>query len=260
MISKIVKAEFTMLIGEIKQYYLNYIFYNLSILVLYFGLFYNFFSSDAKENILAMLISLVLWQICSNAIQYLSYLIQDEAMMGTLEQMFLTRTSFITILLTKILVNMIFVLVKGLIMFVLCTIIFGQISILSNLDIFECLLIIFICVITTFTFYCIGGIFGGLSLYFKRISSLLNVFDYFLLLFTGIVNSIYNYPPIFYLALNLIPITQANSIIKSICTNSFIWSSLFNFVLLSIIYIIVSYKCLTMLIDTAKMKGKLGQY
>ncbi len=41
-----------------------------------------------------MLICAILWQTCTNGIQYLCYLIQDEAMMGTLEQMFLTKTNF----------------------------------------------------------------------------------------------------------------------------------------------------------------------
>ncbi len=83
-----------MLIGEIKQYYLNYIFYNTGMVILFFGLFYNYYSEADDTKVLAMLICAILWQICTNGLQYLCYLIQDEAMMGTLEQMFLTRTSF----------------------------------------------------------------------------------------------------------------------------------------------------------------------
>ena len=91
---RLIKAEWTMLMGEIKQYYLNYIFYNAGMVILFFGLFYNYYYEASDTKVLAMLICAILWQICTNGIQYLCYLIQDEAMMGTLEQMFLTKTNF----------------------------------------------------------------------------------------------------------------------------------------------------------------------
>lgn len=260
MISKIIKAEFTMLLGEIKQYYLNYIFYNLSILILYFGLFYNFFKDSSSETILSALICLVLWQICSNSLQYLCYVIQDEAMMGTLEQIFLTKTSFISILLAKSLVNMMFVLFKGLISFILCVVLFGKIEILAILDVFDVALIFLIFIVTTFAFYCLGAIFGGLSLYFKRVSSLLNVFDYFLLLFTGVISTIDSYPVVFQSLLKLIPITQANNLIYAVCAGQVEIGSFILFSVLIVVCVAISNAVLVLLLNRAKANGKLGQY
>ena len=129
---RLIKAEWTMLMGEIKQYYLNYIFYNAGMVILFFGLFYNYYYEASDTKVLAMLICAILWQTCTNGIQYLCYLIQDEAMMGTLEQMFLTKTNFFSILFSKIFVNLLFVILKGTLLFFVCTLLFHKVSMLMS--------------------------------------------------------------------------------------------------------------------------------
>lgn len=260
MFRKIIKAEFTMLIGEIKQYYLNYIFYNLSIVLLFYGLFYNFFSSDSSSEIISTLVCLVLWQICSNALQYLCYVIQDEAMMGTLEQMFVSKTNFIHILLAKIIVNMSFVLFKGILLFLVCSIIFGQIGTILTIDFQVWMAAFLICTITTFTFYCIGAIFGGLALYFKRISSILSIVDYLLLFFTGILNDVNSTNIVFRSLLNILPITQSNYLINRIFSSNFDIFSVVLFLIVCLCFVLFSDLCLLLLIKKAKENGKLGQY
>ena len=65
---RLIKAEWTMLMGEIKQYYLNYIFYNAGMVILFFGLFYNYYYEASDTKVLAMLICAILWQTCTNGI------------------------------------------------------------------------------------------------------------------------------------------------------------------------------------------------
>lgn len=257
---KIIKAELTMLIGEIKQYYMNYIFYNLGMLILFFGLFYNYFYNSEDTNVLSMLICAVLWQICTNGIQYLCYLIQDEAMMGTLEQMFLTKTSFIKILFSKTIVNVVFVIVKGLLLFIVCTIAFNKEAALLTISIWQYLAIVCVIIITVLAFYCMGGLFGGLSLYFKRVSSVLNVVDYFLLMFTGVLNDTSNYSSIFRVIVRIIPTTNANILINKILKNSILYGDILWFVVTIIAFSSIGILGLKLLIGIAKKDGKLGQY
>ncbi len=249
-----------MLIGEIKQYYLNYIFYNTGMVILFFGLFYNYYSEADDTKVLAMLICAILWQICTNGLQYLCYLIQDEAMMGTLEQMFLTRTSFFSILFSKIFVNMIFVILKGIILFFICAVLFHKVSMLMSVGLLKYIEIVTVIIITVFSFYCIGGVFGGLSLYYKRISSILNVVNYFLLMFTGIIGDINSYNVFLRYIIRIIPVTNANILINEILSDHVKLQDVLLFAETVLIFFVGGNVVLNLLIKKAKREGKLGQY
>ncbi len=257
---RLIKAEWTMLMGEIKQYYLNYIFYNAGMVILFFGLFYNYYYEASDTKVLAMLICAILWQTCTNGIQYLCYLIQDEAMMGTLEQMFLTKTNFFSILFSKIFVNLLFVILKGTLLFFVCTLLFHKVSMLMSVGLMKYIEIIIIIVITLFSFYCIGGVFGGLSLYYKRISSILNVVDYFLLMFTGIIGDIHSYNSFLQNIIRILPITNANILINGILSDCVSLGDVILFVVTVSAFIVVGIVVLNLLIKEAKKEGKLGQY
>lgn len=257
---RLIKAELTMLAGEIRQYYLNYIFYNAGMVILFLGLFYNYYHEAQDTKVLAMLICAVLWQICTNGIQYLCYLIQDEAMMGTLEQMFLTKTSFFSILFSKTVVNLLFVVLKGFLLFSVCALLFRKIPMLLSASPVKYVWIVLIVIITAFSFYCIGGVFGGLSLYYKRISSILNVVDYFLLMFTGIIGDIDSYNVVFRYVIRLLPVTNANILINGILGNDVKSADIVLFVGTVLAFSVAGIVVLNLLIQRAKKEGKLGQY
>lgn len=259
-IKQLIRAEFTMLIGEIKQYYLNYIFYNLSIIILIFGIFKNYYSSDADNIILAILINTVLWQISSSSLNYLCYLIQDEAMMGTLEQTFTTRTSYITIMFSKIIVNLIFSILKGIIICAICIILFNKGILFISLSYIQLTQIFCITILLGFTFYCIGAIFGGLTLYYKKVGPVVNVISYFLLLFTGTLSNFNEYGESYQAFIRILPIANSNILIKNICLGITNPSDNFYFFISCIFWIIGSYFIFKELIKFAKKDGKLGQY
>ena len=87
---KLIKAEILMLYGELKHYYFNYIFYNLGIVIFFIGIIKNF---DFKDNVILQIVSLITWHIITSSISYLCNVIQDEAVMGTLEQLFLSKAN-----------------------------------------------------------------------------------------------------------------------------------------------------------------------
>ncbi len=257
---KIIKAELIMLIGEIKQYYVNYIFYNLGMIILFCGIFYNYFSDKNDNLVLAMLISAVLWQISTNAIQYYSYLIQDEAMMGTLEQMFLSKTSFHKIIISKTIVNMGFVIIKGGFLFLVCMLFFCKQLSDIHINFIQLLMILCIFSVTVIVFYGIGGLFGGLSLYFKRISAVINVINYFLLMFTGILKDPMTYAKNFAICIRLLPITNANILIGEILANETKKVDILCFVISCLIFLLAGIVGMNTMIKLARKDGKLGQY
>lgn len=249
-----------MLLGEIKQYYVNYIFYNLGIVILFCGIFFNYYFNQSENNAIAMLISAVLWQICSSAIQYYTYLIQDEAMMGTLEQMFLTKTSFGRIIISKTIVNMGFVLIKGGFIFLMCICVFFRRLMSFKITLVQAGIIFCLFIITVVVFYGIGGFFGGLSLYFKRISSVTNVVNYFLLMFTGVLKNPSDYNDTFEVITKIIPITNANILIGEVINGSVKQEDIIRFFFSSVLFLVIGIVGMNVMLDYARKDGKLGQY
>lgn len=256
----LIKAELTMLFGELKNYYINYIFFNISILVTFIGLFYSFPLKN-KQSSLILLITLVSWQLCNSALGYIGYVVQDESILGTLEQIFMTRTKVSTVFFSKILVNGLFNLVKALIIFFICIFIFNVKTSLLNISFINSLEIIFFIMLTVFSFYILGLVFGGLSLFLKRIQSVIEVITYFLLFFTGITIRIEKLPCFLRGISYTLPITWLNKIIyeivtfKSISLHTFIF-----FCITCFIFIFLGYYIFSICINKAKKLGKLGQY
>ncbi|MFD3158704.1 ABC transporter permease (plasmid) [Haloimpatiens sp. FM7330] len=256
----LIKAELTMLYGELKNYYVNYIFFNISILVTFVGLFYAFPLKD-KQSSLILLIALVAWQLCNSALGYIGYVVQDESILGTLEQIFMTRTKVTTVFFSKILVNGLFNLVKALIIFFICIFVFNVKTSLLKISFINSLEIIFFIIVTVFSFYILGLVFGGLSLFLKRIHSVIGVITYFLLFFTGITIKIESLPCVLRGISYTLPITWLNKIIyevvtfKSINMNTFIF-----FTISCLVFIFLGCYVFFMCINKAKKLGKLGQY
>ena len=72
-----------------------------------------------------MLYGLVAWQLCTSELSYFANVVEEEAMMGTLEQIFMTRTSVLKVLTGKFVVTFLFDICKAVILFSLCALAFG---------------------------------------------------------------------------------------------------------------------------------------
>lgn len=261
-IVNLIKAELVMLYGEIKHYYLNYIFFNISLLFIFTGLFFSFNDRGDIQS-LVLLFGLITWQMCNSAISYLSYVIQDESMLGTLEQIFMTRTTIFQVFASKVLVNCLFNFIKALILFTICMLIFGVGTITLSLGI-KNIAIITIILITVLSFYMLGLMLGGLSLYFKRVQAICNTLTYLFLFFTGITIPIENLPRIIQPISYALPITWASKCIQEIATKGlstfYISRNLIGFLISVSIYCIIGYLSFNQSVKRAKDLGKLGQY
>lgn len=247
----LIKAEALMLFGELKTYFLNYVFYNIGLIILFTGLMYNYGSS------ISLLLALVLWHATTSSTSYLSSLIYEEAMMGTLEQIFLTKTKIQIIMASKIFVNLLFTLIKSIILLAISSLFFLN-KLNFEFSFIEILFIIVIYIFTILTFYFLGEIFGGLSLYYKRISSVLSVFTNILLLFSGVFSSIDLNNVMFYIT----PLPSSIKLISMVTNENYenFLPVFIVFILLVCIYIISGITIFNLYVKKAKKDGKLNQY
>ena len=135
-IFSLLKAECSKVFGDIKIYYINYIFGNLNVFFMFFGLFYAFSKNNQTDTSkLLFLFGLMYWYFGVHAIDLISILIEEEIEQGTLEQLLLTRTSLSISLAFRIIAQILFDLFKGIFVFFICMVSFKiDFSILFSLN------------------------------------------------------------------------------------------------------------------------------
>ena len=257
---KLMKAECVMYLGELKQYWVNYVFYNISLLIMFMGLFYSFGATEPiNSGAVAMLYGLVAWQLCTSELSYFANVVEEEAMMGTLEQIFMTRTSVLKVLTGKFVVTFLFDICKAVILFSLCALAFGILDALSlhGANNFWAIAIV---IWVAISFASMGLLFAGLALFYKRVSAVLQVITYVLLFFTNITTAVDFLPaairPISY----GIPLTWGMACIRSLLANSFSLRELTGLLISSTLFICIGDAGFALFLKRARVYGKLGHY
>lgn len=241
-----------MLYGELKHYYFNYIFYNLGMIIFFIGLIKNF---NFKEHIILQIVSLITWHIITSSLSYLCDVVQDEAVMGTLEHLFLTKTGILKIFLSKVVVNILFTLFKSILMFIICMLVFSkQVSIPITVSFVSVTVLIEIIMATAG--YSFGLVLGGIAFYFKRISSFVQVITNLLLFFSGILINIDRGNILYY----ILPIPSGMNIIKGAIFGNLQGHDVIIFLMITIVYILCSLLFFKKLLNRTKMDGVLGNY
>lgn len=181
----LIYAEVLKIIGDIKSYWFNYIFGNLNIFFMFLGILYTFsFNRQSKENIFILLFGMMIWYYGVHAIDLIAIIVEEEIELGTLQQLYMTKTSFITVLFNRIISQIIFDSIKGIFVFILCLITFKiPFEFLVDLNWAP---IFFIFILTISGLYGIGYAIAGLSLVFKQTLSIASSCSNLLLFFTGI--------------------------------------------------------------------------
>ena len=262
---KLIKAECLMLFGELKQYRMNYIFYNIGLLIMFTGIFFSF--SESRDNstnaALVLLYGLVLWQLCVSALTYLPNVIQDEAMMGTIEQISMTRTNFVSVLFSKVFVSATFDTLKAIILFIVCLFIFNASHLVYEAGL-KNLIVLVIIVCTYACFYTFGLFFAGLALFFKRVQSIVQIVSYGLLFFTSITAPISQLPTVVQFFSAIIPLTWAVSLIEYVLSGNLSQRNLstiiVGFILSSLAFVLIGIIGFKLFMKRAKQSGKLAHY
>lgn len=211
----LLKAECLKVFGDVKIYWLNYIFGNLNVFFLFFGLFYTFSKNSAGElDRLLFLFGLMYWYFGVHAVDLVSLLIEEEIEQGTLEQLLIARTHLAVSLFFRIVAQILFDLCKGVFVFVLCMWAFGiDFSAAFSLRFLAALAVFFTALLAMYGF---GYMVAGLSLLYKQASSIASLSSSLILFFSGATLDIGVLPAAVQAAVRLFPFYWSSRMIESI--------------------------------------------
>lgn len=262
---KLLKAEIIKIVGDIKNYWFNYIFGNINVLFLFMGLFYAFpRENPTQESILKLIIGMMIWYYGVHAIDLIAIIIEEEALEGTLEQIFMTRSSFVIVLMNRIIAQLIFDTIKGSIVFAGCLVIFKiPMEFMININWIGVIVIFFI---TLIGLYGLGYMVAGVSLIYKRASSVAGACSNLLLFFTGITIEIERLPVFFRMISKCLPLHWGISVIEDLVSGKSGFIEIIksnNMIMLLVtvlLWIVVGIFIFTIFEKRAKKLGVLNQY
>lgn len=219
-----------------------------------FGTSMNVSSLSLGNTLEGFVVGYFIWTIMMMAYSDTSYSIINDASRGTLEQLSMSNLGLHNILIVRSICNL---FMNLLISLVLLFIIMYTTGYWIHIKIFSILIPIFIGI---FSILGIGLIFGGLALIFKKIQSILNIVQYFLIaLLLPLPDSFGKITSV------LIPFRPSSKMIFSTMLEgmSFTGFSMFDYGLMignSIMYFGIGLLIFNYCSKLAKRKGVLGQY
>ena len=250
-------------VKELVRYKFNTISDILSFYMLFIAMFFGlkFFGSSINaspvslgETLEGLVVGFFLWTVMFMAYSDTAYTITDDASKGTLEQISMSSLGLHKVVVVRSISNMI---VNFLVCFIVLFSIMATTNYWLNIKVGQLILIIMLGI---FSILGIALIFGGLALIFKKIKSLLNIIQYFLLgivipgpgAFSDMVSSIIPFRPTVGAIFNMAIGGESLADISSMQYGIIIANSAAYFIV-GLIVFDICYKI-------AKKKGVLGQY
>lgn len=257
----LLKAECLKVFGDVKIYWLNYIFGNLNVFFMFLGLFYAF-SENQQDNIgkMLFLFGLMYWYFGVHAVDLISILIEEEIEQGTLEQLLMTRTPLSVSLMFRIAAQILFDLFKGVFVFALCAVCFQiDFAMMLKVEFWVSVVVFFTGLLAMYGF---GYLIAGLSLVYKQMSSLASISSSLILFFSGTTITVDLFPAGIQYMIKLFPFYWSNLAIREILTRhgGVDWHPFMGLLVTSVFWITSGisafYKCL----DVVYEKGTTGIY
>ncbi|GMQ61048.1 hypothetical protein [Vallitalea maricola] len=168
----VIRYKFNTISSVLSLYFL---FIALFLGVKVFGSTMNVSPIKLGKTIEGFVIGYFLWTIMLMVYEDTAYSITNDANRGTLEQISMTNQGLHKVLIVRSISNLI---INLLICFVVLLTIMETTNYWLDINVLQLLIIILLGI---FSMFGIGLIFGGLALIFKRVQSLLNVIQYFLI-------------------------------------------------------------------------------
>lgn len=246
---------------ELKRYKFN----TISNLLLFYVLFIAMFlgvqgfgaslgvsSIDMGDSLEGFIAGYFLWTITLTSFMDIAYNVIDDASKGTLEQLNMSSMNLSQILVVRSVANL---LINALLSIVLLFIIMYTTNHWLELKILSIIIPIFIGI---FSILGIGLICGGLALIFKKVQSLLNLAQFFLI---GLVTV---FPESKFIS-GMIPFNYVarKTLFIMLGENSFTDLSVLDYGIMignSALYFVIGLLVFNQCVKIAKRKGLLGQY
>ncbi|QKS69844.1 ABC transporter permease [Paenalkalicoccus suaedae] len=268
----VLHAEFHKFKGMFRRYYVDSAAEIVSYLVLFIGLFYTIFQTAAniEAMLFQLLIGIFIWYVGINSIAVFTFILQEEMQLGTLEQIYLTKTSLTKMLFGRAFSTFIFDAIGGIVLALLTFTVIITISTepITVAGLFQSVDWLFFAVVIALTMVGIYGfsfMLAGLSIVFKRISAITVLLNYAFLFFTGItlaegslpfvIDLIAKQLPITYGVINLNAMSQSQSSLANFASTEFVI-----LVAHSISYMIIGLLLFHLMLNVARKNGNLGHY
>ncbi|SHH95176.1 ABC-2 type transporter [Clostridium collagenovorans DSM 3089] len=259
-----IKAEFLNLLGELKAYYIDYIFHNFNIFMLFLGLFYGMNKDmSSPDEIVFFIVGLIVWWYATISIQSVSIIVQSEARQGTLEQIFMTKTDMSVLILCRLIANYLFETLQMIFVVSLCIISFGLTSSFQwGISFINIIINILVCLIGLSG---MGYFVAGLAIIYKKVDAIARATSNLILFFSGLIIPLSAIPNMFHIFAKLFPFYWSMESIKNSTYNSlsilglgtseFAW--LFG---ISVFWMLVGIMSFKTSIATALKKGSISHY
>ncbi|ENQ3077253.1 ABC transporter permease [Bacillus sp. WLY-B-L8] len=267
----IFRAEFCKFKGEFKKYYIDSFGDIVAYIVLFCGIFFTVFKDYewSNEAFFQLIMGLFVWYIAIGAIANFTFILQEEMELGTLEQIYLTRSPIMKILIGRALGSFIFDLLSGIILSLGTGIAISVFTKQYSFSVFTLniswISLVIVMILTMIGIYGFAFILAGISLVYKRISAIVGVLNNIFLFFTGITIAS-SFPPLLEGISKVLPITWGIINLKAIILSKYsfqelITNSSFTFLCLnSFLYLLVGITTFKYLEAYCRRKGTLGHY
>ncbi len=243
------KKRFLML----RRYYLNTIMQIGGVFILFILVFFGLRSFEAgTETLKGSIVGFAMWTFAVGAYSNMSWGLLQEARDGTLEQLYLTPSTFRRISGYKVLASFVFQFVVFLIFLIIMMVTTGQYLYLNPG-------IVLLVGLTLLSVYGLGYIMGGLSLVYKKVQAANQILMFLFILFL-VLPRITDHAIIYF-----VPISWGNHLLNKMMVDGL---TLLDFTLMdysilllnSFAYLIVGLIVFRFMEKTAKKRGLLGHY
>ncbi len=238
---------------ELKRYFLNTLMTMAGIFILFILVFFGLKSFQAGTATLqGTIIGFAMWIFAVMAYSEMSWGLLREARDGTLEQLYLTPSTFRRISAYRVLGSFIFQFLLFLAFLSIMMVVTGQYLSLNPG-------VVILIGLTLLSIYGIGYIMGGLSLVFKKVQAGNQILQ-FLFILLLVLPRITDHPIIYF-----VPISWGNQLINRMMIDglTLLDFTLFEYSILiinSLAYLIVGLLIFKFMEKIAKKRGLLGHY
>lgn len=245
----IVKKHFI----ELRRYLLNTLMSMGGVFILFMLVFFGLRSFDAgAETLQGTIVGFAMWIFAAMAYSEMSWGLLQEARDGTLEQLYLTPSTFKRISAYRVIASFIFQFMLFAAFLVIMMVVTGEYLILNPG-------VVVLVGLTLLSIYGIGYIMGGLSLVFKKVQAGNQILQFMFILFL-VLPSITSHNIIYFT-----PITWGNVLINRMLVGgmSLLDFSLLDYSILllnSFAYLFTGILIFSYLERVAKKRGLLGHY
>lgn len=208
--------------------------------------------SSLGSTLDSVIVGWFLWTMAQNAYSSLSGVVTQESRWGTLEQLYMSPHGFGRIMSTKIIVNLVLSLIMGSIMLALMLLTSGRTLAIDLITVFP------IVVLTLMSIIGIGFVIGGLTLIYKKLSSVSSLMQIVLI---GLIAA----PAAEIFMLRFLPLVHGSWMLQAAMRDGVkIWEfdpiNLGILVGTGVVYTVIGYLVFRICSQIARKRGVMGHY